>query len=232
MTEAGGQGGATGEEMTISLFPLPDVVLFPGTALPLHIFEPRYRQMTADCLAGDRRIAMVLLRPGWEANYEGRPPIHSVAGAGEIVAHEALPDGRYNILLQGRCRIAIVEEVPSEKLYRIARVRILPDISPPGGVTHLQVRLQTLAASYLRLLQELRGSSAPEDALLTPDRDPGGLVDQIAAAVLEDPALRQQVLEIQEVEKRLEVVLTHLTGMILRVHGEGNGSRTARARMN
>src|SRR5690348_5650973 len=83
------------------LFPLPNLVLFPQVMQPLHIFEARYRQMTEDALAGDRLIAMALLRPGWEANYADRPDIHAVACLGRIVAEQRLDDGRFNILLRG-----------------------------------------------------------------------------------------------------------------------------------
>ena len=87
------------------LFPLPNLVLFPHVMQPLHVFEPRYRQMTADALAGDRLIALVLLRPGWEADYEGRPPVFPVACLGHVVADKQLPDGRYNLLLRGLSRL-------------------------------------------------------------------------------------------------------------------------------
>src|SRR5262249_61215492 len=94
------------------LFPLPTLVLFPHVLQPLHIFEPRYRQMTADALAGDRLIAMALLRPGWEKDYEGRPPIYSVICVGRIVAEKRLPDGRFNILLRGVSRARVRRELP------------------------------------------------------------------------------------------------------------------------
>src|SRR5947199_7503065 len=85
----------------IRLFPLPNLVLFPGAMQPLHIFEPRYRQMTADALAGDRLIAMALPQPGWEPHYLGKPALHPVACLGRILAEQELADGRYNILLRG-----------------------------------------------------------------------------------------------------------------------------------
>src|SRR6516162_1515926 len=107
---------------TARLFPLPNVVLFPQVVQPLHIFEPRYRQMTADALADDRLIAPVLLRPGWEADYEGQPAIYSVLCLGRVVAEQRLPDGRFNLLLRGLSRCRIVQELPGEKLYRSARV--------------------------------------------------------------------------------------------------------------
>src|SRR3712207_569670 len=89
------------------LFPLPNLVLFPSVIQPLHIFEPRYRQMTADALAGDRLLAIVLLRPGWEEEYEGRPAVYPVACLGHIAAHQRLEDGRSNLLLRGLRRIRI-----------------------------------------------------------------------------------------------------------------------------
>src|SRR5213078_2405108 len=85
----------------VPVFPLPNVILFPGMFLPLHIFEPRYREMTADAIRGERLIAMALLKPGWENHYEGRPPIHPIMGMGKIVEQEALKDGRYNLVLLG-----------------------------------------------------------------------------------------------------------------------------------
>src|SRR5512134_2216313 len=85
----------------IPIFPLPNVVLFPKVFLPLHIFEPRYRAMVDDALAGDRIIGMVLLRPGYEANYEGRPPVYAVGCAGSITHAERRDDGRFNIVLHG-----------------------------------------------------------------------------------------------------------------------------------
>ncbi len=93
---------------TIPLFPLPNVVLFPNVYLPLHIFEPRYREMVSDALDGDRIIGMVLLRPGWEGDYEGRPAVYPVGCAGLISHAERLSDGRYNIVLQG------AREVPGQ----------------------------------------------------------------------------------------------------------------------
>ncbi len=87
--------------LTVPLFPLPNVVLFPRAVLPLHVFEQRYREMTTDALKGDRLIAMALLRPGWEQNYYSRPAIEPVVCVGQILTHEKLADGKYNFLLQG-----------------------------------------------------------------------------------------------------------------------------------
>src|SRR5438067_9110869 len=91
------------------LFPLPNLVLFSHVMQPLHVFEPRYRQMTADALAADRLIALALLKPGWEPDYEGRPDLFEVACLGRVVAEQRLEDGRYNILLRGLARIRLLK---------------------------------------------------------------------------------------------------------------------------
>src|SRR4051795_3353856 len=110
----------------VPLFPLPNVVLFPRAVLPLHVFEERYKAMTADALAGRRKVAMALLRPGWEKNYYGRPEIDPVVCVGTIVSHERLPDGKYNFLLQGHSRARIVREHnPHGKPYRRADLELL-----------------------------------------------------------------------------------------------------------
>src|SRR5215813_14728033 len=110
----------------LPLFPLPNVVLFPNVFLPLHIFEPRYREMVADAIAGDRMIGMVLLRPGWERDYEGNPAVYPIGASGVITHFERLADGRYNIILRGLERFRILEEDRS-RAYRRAVVERLTD---------------------------------------------------------------------------------------------------------
>ena len=105
----------------LPLFPLPNVVLFPNVFLPLHIFEPRYREMVADALASDRMIGMVLLKPGWQHGYEGRPPVYPIGCSGVITHVVRLEDGRYNIVLRGVERFRILEE-DRGRLYRVASV--------------------------------------------------------------------------------------------------------------
>src|SRR3978361_134440 len=100
-----------GDLSAIPLFPLPNVVLFPRALLPLHIFEERYKAMTANAVAGDRQIAMALLRPGREKSYYPRPSIEAVVCVGTIVGHERLADGKYNFLVEGRLRARVEREV-------------------------------------------------------------------------------------------------------------------------
>src|SRR5713226_4443283 len=112
---------------TVRLFPLPDLVLYPFVIQPLHIFEPRYRQLMADALADDRLMALALLQPGWEEDYHKHAPIYPTVCLGRIFQEEQLSDGRYNLLLHGVARARIREEVPAGKLYRTARVDLLQD---------------------------------------------------------------------------------------------------------
>jgi Lon protease-like protein len=110
----------------LPLFPLPNVVLFPNVFLPLHIFEPRYREMVADAVASDRMIGMVLLRPGWERDYEGRPPVYPVGCSGVLTHVERLPDGRYNLVLRGLERFRIIDE-DHDRSYRRALIEPFPE---------------------------------------------------------------------------------------------------------
>jgi uncharacterized protein len=118
----------------IPIFPLPGVVFFPGTLLPLHIFEPRYRAMVEDALAGDGVIGMALaVTDGSDpASFHRNPPVRRLGGAGRIVEHEKLEDGRYNIVLEGAFRYRIVSEEASG-LYRIATVEEAPAAGFPSA---------------------------------------------------------------------------------------------------
>jgi Lon protease-like protein len=155
---------------TARLFPLPNLVLFPFVMQALHIFEPRYRQMTAEALAGDRLIALVLLQPGWEADYEGRPPVAKVACLGRIMADQQLQDGRYNLHLRGLSRVRILHEVDTGKPYRTARVELLQDegIPAPGREVAQRRKLVRLLPAWCpsqgpmpELLQKLLQSNLP-----------------------------------------------------------------------
>ncbi|MGN6134664.1 MAG: LON peptidase substrate-binding domain-containing protein, partial [Aureliella sp.] len=116
----------------VRLFPLPNLVLFPHVVQPLHIFEPRYCEMLADALAGDRLIAMALLEPGWELQYHKKPPIGSVVCIGKVLTHTPTADNRHNVLLAGLRRGRIVREIEcGERSYRQAQVEVLQDVYPP-----------------------------------------------------------------------------------------------------
>ena len=218
--------------MHIPIFPLPDVVLFPHTLLPLHIFEPRYRQMVRDCLAGDKRLAMGLLRPGWETDYYGRPPIYPIAGAGEIIQHEELPDGRFNILLRGTMRIGITAELPADKSYRVGRARPLPDRYPDANPKALVDRIERLKVFYLRILSEVQKGQGEIAKIFSGVKDPGIIVDRIAGAAIADAETRQQVLEAVEVATRLAIVQDHLVAVLSHLSDRNAPAERSTGRQN
>jgi len=121
---------------TAPLFPLPNLVMFPRVVQPLHIFEPRYRQMVADALDGNRLIAMALISPG--NSEQGAPHLFPHVCVGKISAEERLEDGRFNILLQGLSRGRIMEELPADRPYRVATIQLLPDVIPAAQESSLE----------------------------------------------------------------------------------------------
>src|SRR5262245_42174845 len=182
------------------LFPLPGLVLFPHAVQPLHIFEPRYRQLAADSLAGDRLIAPVLLRPGWEETYDESPAVHPVACLGRIVMDQLLPDGRYNLVLRGLARVRMLAEAPTDKSYRLARVEVLCDEVPDDVDVLMALRtalsdliLPRVTAGPVR--DQLRGLFKGELPL-------GPLCDVLAFALPLPPEGKQELLEILSVTDR------------------------------
>lgn len=174
---------------TIPIFPLPNVVLFPNVFLPLHIFEPRYRQMVSEALEGDRIIGMVLLRPGYESDYEGRPPVFGTGCAGVITHAEPLAEGRFNIVLRGLERFRITAEDES-KAYRVAHIDALPEDVPQGDRAELRRHRQRLEALLAAAIE--RTGSEPRFPPAVPDED---LVNALAQYLELDPLERQALLE-------------------------------------
>lgn len=186
----------------IPLFPLPEVSLFPGVSRPFVIFEPRYRAMIADALEGDRIIGMVALRPGFEKDYEGRPPIYEVGCAGRIQQYEKLPDGRYLILLSGLTTFRIASE-DQRKPYRLARVEAVPELlksEERGALSTLRERLTQLLYLSLPL-----GVEPPD-----PDLDDEEFVNVTAQNLRMPEAARQQLLEQNSVLARARALVERL----------------------
>jgi Lon protease-like protein len=181
----------------IPIFPLPNVALFPYAMLPLHIFEPRYRQMTADVLAGEQLIGMVKLKAGWEgslAPQDPAPDVHGVFGVGQITTHHQLPDGRYHIVLRGIGRARIVEELSTNLPYRVARVESLPDTPPIWSREQERDLISLLLADA-----SLRNSQESFQKLVSDlkDRDLSlsVLTDILAGILSLPPAFAQTLLE-------------------------------------
>ncbi|MCI0702711.1 MAG: LON peptidase substrate-binding domain-containing protein [Planctomycetia bacterium] len=185
------------------LFPLPNLVLFPQVVQGLHIFEPRYRQMTADALAGDKLIALVLLSED-DDNPE-QPAIESVCCLGEIVWSEKLPDGRYNLRLRGLCRARIVEELPAEKLYRTARVELMPDTAPSDLALLSQLR-RDLAGEVLPRFAEDSPARQQLQELFDGDMPLGQVCDILSYALPLPVHLKQSLLAEPHADRRAAAI--------------------------
>jgi Lon protease-like protein len=202
----------------LPLFPLPTVVLFPNVFLPLHVFEPRYREMVADALASDRMIGMVLLRPGWERDYEGRPPVYPIGCSGVITHVERVRDGRYNIVLRGMERFRILQE-DDERPYR--RAIIEPLVERPRGerdkaaIRVARAKLESLLASAVEHDPKMPSSMADED-----------LVNALAQYLDFEPLEKQALLERDCLRTRAESLVELLEMKVLMARMPG-GSHVA-----
>jgi Lon protease-like protein len=213
----------------LPLFPLPNVVLFPNVFLPLHIFEPRYREMVADALASDRMIGMVLLKPGWQHGYEGRPPVYPIGCSGVITHVERLEDGRYNIVLRGVERFRILEEDPG-RLYRLASVEPVAEralaAEDRACLRRQRSKLEALMAPAVErqigapgvVASGPRGGSDPMIPSGMADED---LVNALAQYLDLEPVEKQALLERHCLRSRAEslVELLEMKVMIARTPG-------------
>ena len=203
----------------LPLFPLPNVVLFPNVFLPLHIFEPRYREMVADAIAGDRMIGMVLLRPGWAQDYEGRPPVYPIGCSGLMTHVEQLADGRYNIVLRGFERFRIIAEDRTRR-YRRASIERLSERPMDGNdraaVRRQRAKLETMLASS----HQSKGAD-PKIPSAMGDED---LVNALAQYLDLEPLEKQALLEHHTLRTRAEslVELLEIKTIMARMPGMFN----------
>ncbi len=184
---------------TIPIFPLPDAVLFPTVFLPLHVFEPRYRELVSDALASDRLIGMTLLRPGWEHEYEGRPPIYAVGCVGLITHVERQSDGTYNMVLRGLEKFRVAGE-DHGRAYRRATFDYLPETTTAAD--HDAIR-QGRRRLEMLISPALAGSEPPLPAGM-PDED---VVNALAQYLDLEPVERQALLECEGVAARCRALV-------------------------
>jgi len=196
----------------LPIFPLPNCVLLPGGLLPLHVFEPRYRELTRDCLAGHQMMAIARLRPGYETTYYGRPPVYERCGVGRIICSEELPDGRFALLLRGVARVEIARELPPKRPYREVEARMLTDAecNERDAADHRRKLIQ-LCDRLAEVIE--KGGPQLRDLVRTFD-DPGACADAIAAALVMDADARQELLEAIDPMVRLQRTLGHVSHML------------------
>ena len=186
----------------IPLFPLPETSLFPGVSRPFQIYEPRYREMIADALKGNRIIGMVRLKPGFEKDYEGRPPIYTIGCAGRIAKYEQLPDGRYLILLEGLTPFRVLSE-NQRKPYRLGRVEAVPDRLDAQERLPLSELRNRLASVLIKVLPF--GVEAPDVSL-----EDDEYINVVAQNLPMDEDDRQDLLERSSVLARARALLDRL----------------------
>ena len=189
----------------IPIFPLEVTMLFPGVSRPLHIFEPRYRAMVADALKGDRIIGMTTLKPGYEADYQGRPPIYEIGCAGVITDVEELSGGRFNIVLRGIVKFRVTGEDESRS-YRLANVETLPealDDAEKAALPKLRQRLEELVTKGSDTKVE-PGTSDEQLINMVAQYLPLGLAERQGLLELRNPLLRVRALiELIEAKKTM-----------------------------
>jgi uncharacterized protein len=194
----------------VRLFPLPNLVVFPHVMQPLHIFEPRYRAMLEEALADDGLIGMVLLAPGWEKEYEGRPPLRAVGCLCRVATYHKTDEGSYNVLVLGLRRIVIEQELPPEKSFRVAEVRLCEDEYDEAAVGERPELQRRLLEAFKRVLPEMPEAAEQLDELLGNQVSLGMLTDIVAYALDIDLEFKERLLAETSVDRRAELLLEHM----------------------
>ena len=192
----------------LPIFPLPRTVLLPGAVLSLHVFEHRYRALVEHCLAADRVMGVATLRPGYEADYHGKPEIWPEMGVGEVVSHQPFPDGRCNIVLHSVGRVRVREELPTEHPFRVVRTEVSEDDDRGLSAALAALRVLVLqlgglspaAATEARRLVQLEGMD---------------LVDALARRLLEEPDDKRAYLGADRLVDRVELIQDRLAGFFV-----------------
>jgi Lon protease-like protein len=201
-----------GEARALSIFPLPAATLLPGALLPLHVFEQRYRELVRDALADTKTLAVARLRPGFESDYEGRPPVFDVCGAGRIVEHVEHRDGRYDILLVGLARVRIVSELPPAQRYRVVRGEILRDL--PLDVAVASALESTIRALWAKLAPELPEGLRDLGEVTRGVEDAAHFADRLGAVLAGDAELGQTLLSEADPAERLRLIAERLQAQL------------------
>ena len=196
---------------TVRLFPLPNLVVFPHVMQPLHIFEPRYRAMLEEALEGDGLIAMAVLAPGWEPDYEGRPPLRPTACLCRVATHHRTSEGTYNVLLLGLKRIEITRELPPDKMFREAEARLIDDEYPEEMIFTRQDDQQRLLELFQQTLPQMPEGGHQLESLLG-KQIPLGMLTDIVAYTLDLPGtVKERLLSEPNVARRVNILFETLS---------------------
>ncbi|HKX77232.1 MAG TPA: LON peptidase substrate-binding domain-containing protein [Novosphingobium sp.] len=180
----------------ISIFPLSGALLYPGLQLPLHIFEPRYRAMVSDALVRDRRIGMIQPHQAVEGS-----PLFDIGCLGKIHEVEAMPDGRYNIVLEGEARFRVLRELDTSTSFRQVEAELLEE--PPDQ--HLAAVERASFEREARRFADAQGYSVNWDAVT--QLDDASLINGVSQIAPFDPAAKQALLEAPDLRERCELLV-------------------------
>ena len=197
------------ESKRLSIFPLPGAILFPGLQLPLHIFEPRYRELVGSALARDRLIGMV--QP--QRNAEGSP-LYAIGCLGRIGDVEALEDGRYNIVLEGQQRFRILQELKVNTAFRQVEAELIED---PEGEVLASVERAGFEFEAKRFAA-MQGYSVDWDSVERLDDET--LINGVAQIAPFDSAAKQALLEAGTLSQRCELMIQLMQFFALRDDGD------------
>ena len=199
----------------LPIFPLPDIVFFPGTVLPLHVFETRYRAMVKDALAADGTIAVALLQPGWDQRYAGNPEYFPIATAGRMEDIETTPDGRYYFKLAGSVRVRL-GEVVRDAPYRLVEAEEIPERPVDESDPSIRRAKLDLLATQVCLVRELTGNDLPR--LVLDERISfEAAVNGACASLPTEAAIRQTLLELDDLKERHRRAVAILDEILKRV---------------
>jgi len=208
------------EAIEIPILPLPNVVLFPHTLLPLHIFEPRYRKMTADCLQANRQLGVVLVRRAYgeeaKKNKSGMAPTHKILCVGNIVDHQLLPEGQFNIKVEGIHRAELLEFLPSWP-YRRAKVMPIKDVYDVADREELMESRARLERELTTLGEAAKRFAEMVERIMGQGQHPGILSDLVATHFVSDPYDRQSILSETDLIRRVDLTAIQMENLNRRV---------------
>ncbi|MGF1571467.1 MAG: LON peptidase substrate-binding domain-containing protein [Sumerlaeia bacterium] len=191
--------------ISVPIFPLPGLVLYPHTHLPLHIFEPRYVELIRDVLAGDQYMATANIRQTNDASETAKPRIHNVLTQARIVDYEELPEDRYFVMLEGICRIKLIEEIPTDPYRTVLAATLTDELFQEDRVAINEARESLLQNAKL-LAERSQDLKARLSNLQNTHLHPGIIADVVASQVVRDPYTRQSLLEQTNILRRLRMV--------------------------
>ena len=198
----------------IPIFPLPNVVLLPHTVLPLHIFEPRYKTMFTSVLESSiAQVGVAQLKPGWEGDYYGEPPVYKVIGIGKVKWCEKFEDGRYDLVLEGLSRAKILTEKITDG-FRVAEVETMEEYLASEGQEEVEESMRALLPVFRKVITSLPETMEGMQPASWSKPHAGVVADVLAKVFMENAYERQSILSELNIQRRLRLINIHLESLL------------------